>query len=253
MNIKCLIVDDEEPARDELAFFLSKIDYVDIAGEADSVKNAFLKINELEPDLVFLDIEMPGNNGFFLIEKLKDLKHIPYIIFATAYNEYAVKAFEADAVDYLLKPFSFERIKDAVERVRKRKGAGSRNLEKLAEIISEIPAFSKIPLEKNGRMVLVSPEEVFFFESSGKDISAWLEDRTLFLPREATMDKLEKRLVSKNFFRPHRSYLINLNKIDEFYSWFGGKYELVMSNRKSSKIPVSRNRVKAFKKIVSAW
>lgn len=253
MVLKCLVVDDEEPARDELIFFLSKIDSVEVAGEADSVKKAFEKIKLVSPDLVFLDIEMPGNNGFFLVEKLKDLVKIPYIIFATAYNEYAVKAFEAEAVDYILKPFSFERIYKAVERVRKQQQFGKVDIVKLTEMMADVPVFSKIPLESDGRMILVSPEEICFFEASGKDIKAFLNDRVLFLPKEATMDKLEKRLCSKSFFRSHRSYLVNLNKIKEFYSWFGGKYELVMEDIKNSKIPVSRNNVKDFKKLVSGW
>ena len=253
MELTCLIVDDEAPARDELNFFLSKVEGITVAGEADSVDQAFEKIKTLAPDLLFLDIEMPGSSGFFLVEKLKDLPRMPHVVFATAYGEYAVKAFEADAVDYLLKPFSLDRVKDAIDKVRARAALGLQDREKTVRTISELPAFSKIPMEKQGRMILVSPEEIFFFESSGKQITARLESTVFFLPREATMEKLEKRLGTSNFFRPHRSFLVNLDKIREFYSWFGGKYELVMTDKAASKIPVSRNRVKAFKEIVSGF
>lgn len=251
MEIRCLIVDDEEPARDELSFFLSKLDFIKIAGEANSVKSAFEKAGEIKPDLIFLDIEMPGHNGFFLVEKLKTLNKIPHIIFVTAYDQYAVKAFEADAVDYILKPFSFERIESAAEKVGKRikdSFSPEDDLEKITNAIANLPTFSKIPLEKNGRMLLVSPEEIRFFESFGKEIQAELANETLKLSRDVTMEKLEQRLYSKNFFRSHRSYLVNLNHIVEYYSWFGGKYELVMDDKGERKIPVSRNRVKEFKK-----
>lgn len=252
MIIKCLVVDDEAPARDELLFFISKIESAETVGEASSVKTAFEKIEELKPDLVFLDIEMPGSNGFFLVEKLKVLKKIPFIVFATAYDQYAVKAFEAEAADYILKPFSFERINEAVCKVKKRIDlSGYNNSSQTEHIISSLPAFSKIPLEKSGKMVPVSPDEIYFFESSGKDIEAALKEESLLLPREATMDKLEKRLLSRGFFRSHRSYLVNINHIKEYYSWFGGKYELVMKNLKNSKIPVSKNRVKDFRRVVN--
>ena len=249
----CLIVDDEAPARDELRFFLSKLEGIRVAGEADSVARAFEQIKSLAPDLVFLDIEMPGNSGFFLVEKLKDLARMPHVVFATAFGEYAVKAFEADAVDYLLKPFSLDRVKDAVEKVRARAAAGAPDRDQTVRTMAGLPSFSKLPLEKEGRMILVSPEDIFFFESSGKEITARLEDGVFFLPREATMEKLETRLAASHFFRAHRSFLVNLDKIREFYSWFGGKYELVMKDKASSKIPVSKTRVRAFKEIVSGF
>jgi len=252
MKIKCIVVDDEKPARDELVFFLSKIDFVEVCAEAGSVSQAFEVIKEKEPELVFLDIEMPGNNGFHLLEMLEKLKKIPYIIFATAYEAYAVKAFEKEVLDYVLKPFCFERINDAVYKAKKRLELNineKSKFEVFQQVVSTIPGFSKIPLESDNRIILASPDEIFFFESLGKDIKAFLYDDVFLLPNEATMEKLEKRLYWKGFFRTHRSFIVNMDKISEFYPMFAGKYEVVMKNKDSSKIPVSRTRVKGFKKI----
>ncbi|MCB9480784.1 MAG: response regulator transcription factor [Desulfobacteraceae bacterium] len=252
MKIKCVVVDDEKPARDELIFFLSKIDCLEICGEAGSVSQAFDLIKEKEPDLIFLDIEMPGNNGFFLLETIKEFKKFPYIVFATAYESYAVEAFEKEALDYVLKPFSFERINESVNKAKKRlenKINEKIRFEEFEHAVSKIPGFSKIPLESDNRIILVSPDEIFFFESLGKDIKAFLYDDVYLLPGEATMEKLEKRLYWKGFFRTHRSFIVNMDKISEFYPMFAGKYELVVKNRDKTKIPVSRARVKEFKKM----
>ncbi|MDY0361915.1 MAG: LytTR family DNA-binding domain-containing protein [Desulforegulaceae bacterium] len=252
MKIKCIVVDDEKPARDELIFFLSKIDCLEICGEAGSVTKAFELVKEKEPDLLFLDIEMPGNNGFFLLEQLEKLEKLPYIVFATAYESYAVEAFEKEALDYVLKPFSFERIHDAVKKAEKRlenKIVKKSGLEEFEQAVLKIPGFSKIPLESDNRIILVSPEEIFFFESLGKDIKAFLYNEVYFLPSDATMEKLEKRLYWKGFFRTHRSFIVNIDKISEFYPMFAGKLEIVLKNKDKTKIPVSRSRVKEFKKI----
>lgn len=252
MKIKCIVVDDEKPARDELVYFLSELDFIEVCGEAGSVDQAFRLIKEKDPDLVFLDIEMPGSNGFYLIEQLEKLEKIPYIVFATAYENYAVEAFEKEVLDYILKPFSFERIKDAALKAGKRLEKSRTEKSKLQEFeyaVSKIPGFSKIPLESENRTMLVSPDEIFFFESLGKDIKAFLYEDVYLLPGDATMEKLEKRLYWKGFFRTHRSFIVNMDKVSEFYPMFAGKYEIVVKNKDETKIPVSRTRVKDFKKI----
>jgi DNA-binding LytR/AlgR family response regulator len=252
IKIKCIVVDDEKPAREELVYFLSKIDFIEICGEAGSVSKAFELIRKHEPELVFLDIEMPGSNGFYLIEQMEKLNNIPYIVFATAYESYAVEAFEKEVIDYILKPFSFERINNAVNKVKKRlenKITQKSKFEEFENAVSKIPGFSKIPLESENRIILASPDEIFFFESLGKDIKAFLYDDVFLLPKDSTMEKLEKRLYIKGFFRTHRSFIVNMDKISEFYPMFAGKYELVMKNRDKTTIPVSRKRIKDFKKI----
>jgi len=252
MIIKCLVVDDEKPARDELKFLLSDIEDIEIAGDAESCGTAYEILKKKKIDLIFLDIEMPGNNGFILLSKLKSFKSPPAVIFVTAYDQYAVKAFEAEALDYILKPVSDERLKLSIDRIRQRIGLSDpslivSDLNKISSVLSTIPSFTRIILEKKGKMILANPDDICFFEAFGKNIEANFKDKTLFVSREMTMNRLEKNLVIKNFFRVHRSYLVNLSHIKEFYPFVGGKYELLMANMENTIIPISRSKVKAFK------
>ncbi len=255
MKIRCIIVDDEQPARDELRYLLSRYDDIDIIGEADSAGKAISLIQQSIPDLVFLDIQMPGRNGFEVISELSDMSKIPLFVFATAYDNYAVKAFEESAVDYIMKPLSVKRLNLTLERIRKYFKEEEKSSEKSIEISlqallsrMEAPKESvKVSVEKNGRIQLLTPADIVYcsYESNRILVHTCTESCTIY--GVATMDKLADHLAGLSFFRIHRSMLVNLDAIREFSPWFNGKYNLIMNDSKGTELTVSRTRVKAFK------
>jgi DNA-binding LytR/AlgR family response regulator len=251
MTIKTIIVDDEQPARDELAYLLSCHDDIEIVGEADSASRAILLIKKLQPDLVFLDIQMPGKNGFQVISELMEMEKQPFFIFATAYDQYAIKAFEENTLDYIMKPFSDERIALGLDRVRKltaTRDISFRNeLETLLDKVGARQEPIRISVEEKGRMHLLAPDDIVFCLYKDKRIMVHTRSAQYPLYGIATMDKLEKHLEAASFFRTHRVSLVNLNQIKEFSPWFNGKYNLVMADKAGTEIIVSRNRAKAFK------
>ncbi len=254
MKIRCIIADDEQPARDELRYLLSRHEDIEIAGEADSTGKAIALIRRTFPDLVFLDIQMPGRNGFEVIAELAELPKLPHFVFATAYDNYAVQAFEASAVDYILKPISDARLAQTLERVRKlastSKDPGERFDLRLQELLTRMtPAKEvvRVPVEKNGRIKLLMPAEIVYCSCEDNRILVHTQTSSLPLHGITTLDRLADHLAGGSFFRAHRSVLVNLDCIREFSPWFNGKYNLIMNDAGRSELSVSRSRVKAFK------
>ena len=250
MKIRCMVVDDEDPARDELVYLLSAFEDVDVVGQADSADKAVEMINQLSPDLVFLDIQMPGKDGFHVVSQISG--KAPCFVFATAYDQYAVKAFEKSAVDYLMKPIAADRLKLTLERVRQRlqesqSPALPGELKTLLELVGHKSEVVRISVEKKGRIHLLNPEEIVFCHYECKRIMVCTQDGSYPIYGIATMDKLEQHLAGGPFFRCHRGTLVNLNHIKEFSPWFNGKYNLTMDDAAQSEINVSRSRVKDFK------
>lgn len=252
--IRCIIVDDEQPARDELRYLLSQHDDIDIVAEADSAGRAVQAIRKYKPDLVFLDIQLPGRNGFEVIRELSGFAELPLFVFATAYDSYAVKAFEESAVDYIMKPLSENRLALTLQRVRKMlaESAGGRETieNTLQALLSQIESPKeriKVSVEKNGRIQLLTPEEIVYCSYESTGIIVHTSQESLPVYGMTTMDKLEEHLSSSSFFRAHRSVLVNLDHIKEFSPWFNGKYNLTMDNANMSEVTVSRTRAKAFK------
>ena len=259
MKIHCIVVDDEAPARDELCFLLSKYDDLVVVGEADTAKKAVQIIKKLEPQVVFLDIQMPRQDGFTVVESLQGYDDIPLFVFVTAFDNYAVKAFEANAIDYLLKPVSEKRLDLTMERIRKTlnvQGNSPNHMQTNIETILNniIPMMRqkegrpKVVVEKNGRMHLLSSDEIVFCRYENGHIMVHTQDETLALHSISTMDKLEQHLSGLPFFRAHRSILVNLDQIKEFSPWFNGKYCLVMKDVKGTELTVSKARVAEFKR-----
>ncbi|MFT5697673.1 MAG: DNA-binding LytR/AlgR family response regulator [Desulforhopalus sp.] len=253
MKIRCIIVDDEQPARDELRYLLSSFDDVEIIGDVESVGKAVVMIENSDPDLVFLDIQMPGRTGFDLIKTLSGKGHIPLFVFVTAYDNYAVKAFEKSAVDYLLKPLSAKRLALTMERVRRYVGEESKGsiqdqLQMLLLQMENPKDTVKVSVENNGRMQLISPVDIVYCSYESGRILVHTAGDGLPLHGIATMDKLTDHLAGGSFFRAHRSLLVNLDRIREFSPWFNGKYNLIMADAKGTELVVSRTRVKDFKK-----
>lgn len=256
MEIRCIVIDDEPPARDELTYLLTRIDDVSVVAEASSAAQAIEAIEEHEPDLVFLDIEMPGGNGFVVVEAILDMEHQPMIIFATAFDQYAIRAFEENAIDYILKPVSEKRLAKGLDRVRNLLSTrdddaasfpDSGGLTQLLSRISSASPFTRISVENNGRVMLLQPEEIIFCRAEDKTVWIHVRDDRFVAHGVASLSRLEEKLAPHGFFRSNRSDLVNLARVREFSPWFNGKYNLVMDDVYGSEIAVNKSRVKEFK------
>jgi two-component system, LytTR family, response regulator LytT len=256
MSLSAVIVDDEQLARDELAYLLKNIGDVDVVAQGKNGVEAVNLIREHNPDLLFLDVQMPGLDGFGVIKKLLDKKvHLPKIVFATAFDQYAVKAFEVNAVDYLLKPFDRQRVVQAVQKARAKletAGASSDRIETLMRMLeSQRPQASKILLKTAGRLFLVNQKDICFASIEDGLITvvtggaSGMEGQSNCRTLEELMDSLEPAL----FWRTHRSYLVNINRIKEVVPWFKSSYQLRMDDKKQTEIPVSRAQTKRLREL----
>src|SRR5437899_3663480 len=254
MPLSAVIVDDEQLARDELAFLLKNVGDIDVVAQGKNGVDAVNLIREHNPDLVFLDVQMPGLDGFGVIKKLIDKKiPMPQIVFATAFDQYAVKAFEVNAVDYLLKPFDKKRVSQAIERARKKlQAAGTAGTEKLDTLVklleSQRPQNSKVLLRSAGRLLLVDQKDVCFASIEDGIISVVatnLEGQS----NCRTLEELLEGLDPETFWRAHRSFVVNINRIKEVVPWFKSSYQLRMDDRKQTEIPVSRAQTKRLREL----
>jgi two-component system, LytTR family, response regulator LytT len=256
MSLSTVIVDDEQLARDELAYLLKNADDVNVVAQGKNGLEAVNLIKEHNPDLVFLDVQMPGLDGFGVIKKLLDRKiPLPKIVFATAFDQYAVKAFEVNAVDYLLKPFDKKRVAQAIQKARAQQdvdGAPAEKFETLVRMLeSHKQPVAKILLKAAGRMLLVDQKDICY---------AWIEDGVITVVTAGaagmegqsncrTLEELLDTLDPKLFWRAHRSYLVNINRIREVVPWFKSSYQLRMDDKKQTEIPVSRAQTRRLREL----
>lgn len=260
MKLRCIVVDDEPPARDELAWLLSNTPGVEVVATAASADAAVRAVREHTPDAVFLDIRMPGRSGFDALREIAELPSPPLAVFVTAYDEFAIRAFEENAMDYVLKPASEERIAKTVERLRARLADGAAGTDGAAAESSDIerilaaidsarsrPA-ERISVEAGGRVMLLSPEEVLFFRSADKRLMAHDRDGCYPVHGNLTLDKLEKRLADRPFLRVHRTFLVNLDHVRAYSPWENGRYLLVMDDSEGTELTVSRAQAREFKR-----
>jgi two-component system response regulator LytT len=256
MILSAVIVDDEQLARDELAYLLKDVDQVNVVAQGKNGVEAVNLIREHNPDLVFLDVQMPGLDGFGVIKKLLDKKvPIPKIVFATAFDQYAVKAFEVNAVDYLLKPFDKKRVSQSVQKARTKMEAGNGSSEKLETLVrmleSQKPQASKVLLKAGGRLFLVNQRDVCFASIEDGTITVvtsgpnGMEGQSNCRTLEELLDSLDPNL----FWRAHRSYLVNINRIKEVVPWFKSSYQLRLDDKKQTEIPVSRAQTKRLREL----
>jgi two-component system response regulator LytT len=256
MSLSAVIVDDEQLARDELAFLLKDVGDVDVVAQGKNGLEGVNLIREHNPDLVFLDVQMPGLDGFGVIKKLLDKKvHLPKIVFATAFDQYAVKAFEVNAVDYLLKPFDKKRVAQSVQKVRAKLESGSTSSDKLETLVrmleSQKPQASKILIKAGGRLFLVNQKDIGFASIEEGVITvvtsgpSGMEGQSNCRTLEELLDSLDPNL----FWRAHRSYLVNINRIKEVVPWFKSSYQLRMDDKKQTEIPVSRAQTKRLREL----
>ncbi|MBA4251908.1 MAG: DNA-binding response regulator [Chlorobiaceae bacterium] len=237
--MKSIIIDDERLARSELKRLLAPIKEIDVIAEAVNVDDAIEKITQLKPDLIFLDIQMPGKNGFDL---LAQLDNVPKVIFTTAYDEYALKAFEVNALDYLLKPIEPKRLEEAIRRI---------SVKELEESIPaknfSLKADDRVFVKDGDRCWFVKLEDVRFFESEGNYVRIYFNENKPLILR--TLNYLEERLDQKTFFRASRKHIINLKWVDSVESWLNGG--LLVKLRGGQKVEVSRRQSVKFKEMLS--
>jgi two-component system LytT family response regulator/two-component system response regulator LytT len=253
--IRTVIVDDEPPALDELAYLLSRFPDMEIVATAGSGEEAVEVIARERPDLVFLDIEMPGKNGFQVLRELVVRGRPPLVVFATAFDEHAIRAFEENTVDYVLKPMSLERLGKTVERVRalleQPDAAKNERLESLLARVGLAPGAGtgivRITAEAEGRNVLLTPDEILYFTCQDRRVLVHTADAAYPCGPELSLDRLEERLAGLNFFRANRSDLINLNFVRSYAPWHRGKYVVTMRHREATEIALSKGRVRQFK------
>ena len=246
MNITCVIVDDEKLARDLLQEYLQQIPNIQIVGEASKGKDAVELIDKVKPDLVFLDVQMPGMTGFDVLE---EINHDPFVIFCTAYDQYALKAFEKNAVDYVLKPLDQERFRLAVERAIGRMKVDENSVGELLRNLkteNKTQYDSHIFVQKSEKLLNLPVEEIVYLEASG-DYTILTTKNDQFVSSSG-IGKLEEILNPETFIRVHRSTIININNLKEIEKHFNGGMVVKMLNGKS--FPVSRTYAKLIRKKV---
>ncbi|TYP49764.1 LytR/AlgR family response regulator transcription factor [Thermosediminibacter litoriperuensis] len=251
MELTVLLVDDESPARDELRYLLEAYPEINVVGEASSGQEAIDKVIEFNPDVVFLDIKLWDMDGFEVARRIFEKGRTPFIIFATAYDEYAVKAFEINAVDYILKPFSAGRLEKTVQKIidifknqRKREGV-LRISEYLG--IREKPSCNKLSFWKNERIYLVCPEDICYCVAVEK--GSIVKARQGEFNTTSTLSELEEKINSPSFFRTHKSYLVNLDRVKEIIPWFNGTFILSIQGYEKDEVPVSRRQAKVLRRL----
>ncbi|HUB50673.1 MAG TPA: LytTR family DNA-binding domain-containing protein [Terracidiphilus sp.] len=271
MPISALIVDDEQLAREELRYLLDEVGGVEVVAQGANGIEAVDLIEEYHPDVVFLDVQMPGLDGFQVIQKLAEKRRgnggepMPQIVFATAYDQYAVRAFAVNAVDYLLKPFDRGRVSEAVERARTRIAAGAEASPGALPISSQIDALvkllnrtqgtertstqpAKLIVQLGSRLLLVDQAEICFAaidEGVIRIVTRTFEGQS----KCRTLEELLELLEPANFWRAHRGFVVNINHIREVVPWFKSSYQLRMNDKQQTEIPVSRAQTKRLREL----
>lgn len=258
--LRALIVDDEAPAREELRYLLRSIPEVEVVGEATHVKEALELIRSLAYDVVFLDIRMPGADGLELARALQAMERRPHVIFVTAYEEYALRAFEVQAADYLLKPVDPARLRRAVERVLKARQPGGepatgrpRAVEPLwppAQGAPGVPARDplRIPVHTAYKTLLIHAGDVYYFEAVEGGVRLVTRDGEWTI--RSTLKELQGRLDPARFFRAHRNFIVNLDKVAELIPDYRGGYAMTLVEPRPERIPVSRRQARQLRRLL---
>src|SRR5271155_1068865 len=258
MSLTALIIDDEPLARQELQYLLERAGGVDVLAQGTNGIEAVELIRTHKPDLVFLDVQMPGLDGFGVLKKLLDRKvPMPQVVFATAFNQYAVRAFEVNAIDYLLKPFDRKRVMQTIEKAQARLSApvespSDAKLDALLRLVEEQHGpkanSGKVIVRAQSRLLLVDQREICF---------ASIEEGTISVVTRAvegqsncrTLEELMDQLDPETFWRAHRSYVVNIQHIREVVPWFKSSYQLRMDDAQKTEIPVSRAQTKRLREL----
>ncbi|KKM12384.1 hypothetical protein SY88_04385 [Clostridiales bacterium PH28_bin88] len=254
--IRAMVVDDEVLSRDELKYLLEVYPEIEVCGEAANGESALELFNRLRPDVVFLDIQMPGVGGLAVARVLMQEQDPPVVVFATAYDQHAIEAFELNAMDYLLKPFSEERLDYTVQRLKRNVRKKDHLVERLERLVSKLEsgvlhqgAPVKLAVEAEERLVLLSHPDVAYAYVEGRHV--YLKTRERTYRSGYSMQELESKLPTPPFFRCHRGYLVNMDWVKEIHPWFNGAYQLVLDDKENSEVPVSRLSVKEMRSLLN--
>ena len=254
-GLRAIVVDDEQLAREELCFLLGQLDDIEVVGQAANGIEALRVVDEQSPDLVMLDVQMPGLTGFEVARRLLRAGVEAHFVFVTAFDQHAIEAFEVNAVDYLLKPVEAERLATAVDRARRRiqsdrqaaKPQSTDEMERLLQLMSERQGRrDQLALKVADRFLLVQSDEVVH-ASVQDDVITVVTNSLSGTSNYRTLDELQARLDPAVFWRVHRSHLVNINKIKEIVPWFSRNYILKMRDGKGTEIPVSRSQTKRLR------
>jgi len=258
MALRVLIVDDEALARQELQYLLEAAGDVEVVAAGSNGIEAVELIKEHAPELVFLDVQMPGLDGFGVLKKLLEMKTpLPQVVFATAYDQYAVRAFEVNAVDYLLKPFDRARVLQTLDKARARMPVGEvGTAAKLDALIRLMGETAHAPKAQTGKVIVRAQNRLLLVDQ--KDIChASIEDGAISVTTSTvegqsncrTLEELMDQLDPETFWRAHRSFVVNIQHIREVVPWFKSSYQLRMDDPKKTEIPVSRNQTKRLREL----
>jgi two-component system response regulator LytT len=256
LTLRAVVVDDEQLAREELCYQLEQVGDVDVVGQAADGLEALETVGRLSPDVVFLDVQMPGLGGFEVARRLLQQAPPPAVVFVTAYDRHAIEAFDINALDYLLKPVEATRLDQTVQRARKRlaheRSSSSAppvndQLEKIVKMMAvrQIRR-EQVALKVGERFMLVQADEIIYASLADESINI-VTGQVTGTSNYRTLDDLQARLDPEVFWRVHRSHLVNINKIKEIVPWFSRNYILRMKDAKATEIPVSRSQTKRLR------
>jgi two-component system, LytTR family, response regulator LytT len=259
MSLTALIIDDEPLARQELQYLLERAGGIEVLGVGTNGIEAVELISLHKPDVVFLDVQMPGLDGFAVLKKLLDRKvQMPQVVFATAFNQYAVRAFEVNAVDYLLKPFDRKRVMQTIEKALARRSAPAESASdaKLDALLRLVEEQAHAPKSHSGK-VIVRAQSRLLLVDQGEICFASIENGTISVVTKAveghsncrTLEELMDQLDPETFWRAHRSFVVNIQHIREVVPWFKSSYQLRMDDPQKTEIPVSRAQTKRLREL----
>lgn len=251
--LKCLIVDDEQPAREEILYILKEIGSVEVIGEASHGMEALELIEKLKPDVVFLDIQMPQMSGIEVAKKLLDKNYNLMVIFVTAYDQFALEAFEVNAIDYLLKPICEDRLKRTIQKIismkEDREGLSYDKLSRLIKDMSSTKSSTPwISVYHNNKLIPIETEDIIYATIEDKNTVIFTNKGKF--ETNYTLNDLMEKLDPHTFFRSHKSYIVNLKYIESIEPWFHSTYNINLKSVKDT-IPVSRSCSKKFREIMN--
>ena len=254
--IRVMVVDDEQLSHEELKLLIAEDPQFQVLEEAENGIEALEKIKQAAVDVIFLDIEMPGLNGLEVAGRLAEWDHPPLVVFATAYNEYAIPAFEAHAIDYLLKPYDPERLKKTLIRIKetlKNKIPSKQKLMSLENYLIQKGILKKLVGHRRSskERIVIEPAQVYYFYAKLSEVFAYLADEELII--NITLKDLVANLDPIQFAQTHKAYIVNLDKIEKVSPMFSGNFEITLKAPKRSTIPLSRRYAKNLKGLLGSW
>lgn len=248
--MRAIIVEDEFPAREELKYFIKTFSDIEIISEFDNGIDVLKFIQEEKIDVIFLDINIPLLDGMLLAKTIKQFRISPKIVFISAYKEHAVDAFELEAFDYILKPYSHERIVSMLNKLEKNNNIENKKESENIEITSLIveKKLETVSLWKNDKLIVIKINDIYYCEARERETIVLTNNDQYIV--KSSITEFEKNLHDNIFFKTHRSYIVNISKIKEIIPWFNNTYKLKVKDI-NSEIPVSRSKIKDFRKIMN--